>query len=1039
MAKEGFKRKLAAILSADAIGYSRLMRADEEATVRSITAYRVLISSIVQQHHGRIVDSPGDNILAEFASVVDAVNGAIKIQEEIKRGNTDTPKDRRMEFRIGINLGDVIEEEERIYGDGVNIAARVEGLASAGGIAISGTVYEHIKEKLSLGYHYLGEKEVKNISEPVRVYRLLTEPADTGKLIGEEKPKLNKLLWTAATAIVLIILIVSTISIRNYYFRPSFEPVSTEQMAFPLPEKPSIAVLAFDNLSGDPEQDYIADGISENIISDLSKISEMFVIARNSTFTYKGKPVKVQQVSKELGVRYVLEGSTQKIGDRLRITAQLIDATTGHHLWSEKYDRNMKDFFALQDEITHRIIVELQVKLTEGEQARISHKSTTNLEAWSYAVRGLKLFERASKENNAKARKLFERAVELDPDYVWAWVRLAWTHVVARRPGWSESPSESLKKAVEISQKVLALDETDSDVRALLGLVYLFQNQYEQAVIEGQKSIELSPTNAQAHVILAVSMNNVGRFDEAIELVKKAMRLHPYYPAYYLQWLGAAYRMTERYEDAITVYRQLLDRTKKGEFPSLSAHLFLVEVYAEYGRDEEARTHAAEVLKIRPRFSIGDVNKISTYRYKDHAHLERRLNALRKAGIPEDPPLPLPDKPSIAVLAFDNLSGDPEQEYFSDGITDDLITDLSRISGLFVIARNSTFQYKGKAVDLKRVGRELGVRYVLEGSVRKAGNTVRINAQLIDATTGGHLWAERYDEQFDNIFTLQDKITQKIVEALAVKLTIDEMQAIPKKETENLEAYLIFLKGWQQYRRFTPDAFLEAIPPFEKTIELDPNYWRAYAALAKIYWETYERPMWCRKLGVTQDEAVRRVHKYLKLAMKGPTVLAYEVATEMHVRYKDFEKAIAEAKRAVSLNPNDPEANFAMGRSLTFAGRHKEAVESLKRAMRLDPFYQDTFGYLLGISYFHMLQFEKAATLCERSFKGNPENEHPLVFLAASYAHLGRQQEAAVALAKLKEVNPYFYNLDNLPYIFHYKDPADYNLLADGLRKAGMQ
>ena len=317
------------------------MRDDEEATVRDIASHRVLITEIIQQHHGRVIDSPGDNILAEFASVVDAVNGAIKIQEEIKKSNTDTPKDRRMEFRIGINLGDVIEEEDRIYGDGVNIAARVEGLAAAGGIAISGTVYEHIKDKLSLGYHYLGEQDVKNIPEPVRVYRLLTEPDDAGKMIGEEKSKSRKFRYAAFGALVLIVLVVGALVIWNNYFRPKIEPASMEKMAFPLPDKPSIAVLPFDNMSGDPEQEYIADGISENIISSLSKISEIFVIARNSTFTYKGKPVKAQRAAEELGVQYILEGSVQKSEDRIRVTAQLIDATAGVHIWSDRYDREI--------------------------------------------------------------------------------------------------------------------------------------------------------------------------------------------------------------------------------------------------------------------------------------------------------------------------------------------------------------------------------------------------------------------------------------------------------------------------------------------------------------------------------------------------------------------------------------------------------------------------------------------------------------------------------------------------------------------------
>ncbi len=611
------------------------MRDDEATTVRDIAAHRVLITEIIQQHHGRVIDSPGDNILAEFASVVDAVNGAIKIQEEIKRSNADTPIDRRMEFRIGINLGDVIEEKERIYGDGVNIAARVEGLAAGGGIAISGIVYDSIKDKLSLGYHYLGEQNVKNIPEPVRIYRLLTEPEDVGKLVGEKKTKARKWLWAATGAIAIILVMFVIFAIWNYYFRPPFEPASVEKMAFPLPEKPSIAVLPFNDLSNDPAQDYIAVGITENIITALSNISDMFVIASDSTLTYKGKLVKIQQVSEELGVRYVLEGSTQKSGNRVRVTAQLIDATTGHYLWSEKYDRDLQDLFSLQDEITHKIIVELQVKLAEGEQARVSQKSTTNLEAWSYANRGLAIWMRISKENNSKAMELFKQAVELDPNYVWAWVRLAWTHVMAANPGWSQSPSEHYKMFLEISKKVLAMDEYNSDVHALLGLAYLMQRELEKAIAEGEKALILGPTNAQAHVLLAVSMNDVGRFDDAIRLVEKAMRLHPYYPAYYLSWLGGGYRMTGRYEDALSVYNQLLDRSLKGEFPVIDAHLYLVDLYAVIGKEDEARAHAAEIFKIEPEFSLKRIRSINTYDYTDPALLERRLKVLRKAGIPD--------------------------------------------------------------------------------------------------------------------------------------------------------------------------------------------------------------------------------------------------------------------------------------------------------------------------------------------------------------------------------------------------------------------
>lgn len=655
-AEEKVTRKLRAILSADVKGYSLLMSDDEEFTVKTLKAYRALMSEQIEQHTGRIVDAPGDNLLAEFASAVDAVQCAVEIQKTLKERNEDLALDKRLEFRIGINIGDVIQDGDSLYGEGVNIAARIEELSDAGGVCISRNAYDHISNKLNYGYEYLGEHNLKNIEKPVRVYKVLMASEDAGKLIGEE-PKPAKKKWFLPVTVVAAIVVTSIV----WYFvqnvnRPEFEPASIEKMAFPLPDKPSIAVLPFKNLNNDSEQDYIGDGITENIISALSNISEMFVISRDSTSTYKGKPVKTKQISEELGVRYVLEGSAQKAGNRVRVTAQLIDATTGHYLWSEKYDRELHDLFALQDEITHKIIVELQVKLTEGEQARVSQKSTTNLEAWSYANRGLAIWMRISPENNAKAMALFERAVELDPEYVWAWVRLAWTHVVARRPGWSQNPSEHRKMFLDIAKKVLVMDESDSDVRALSGLAHLHLGDLEKAIVEGKNALVLGPANAQAHVLLAVSMNTVGRFNDVIRLVERAMRLHPYYPAYYLTWLGGGYRMTGRYEDAKSVYNQLLDRSLKGEFPNVVAHVYLADLYAEIGEEDDAKAHAAEIFEIEPGFSLKRLDSINTYSYSDPALLERRLKALRKAGIPDDPPLPLPDKPSIAVLPIDNLS-----------------------------------------------------------------------------------------------------------------------------------------------------------------------------------------------------------------------------------------------------------------------------------------------------------------------------------------------------------------------------------------------
>ena len=372
MTPEKFKRKLTAILSADVKGYSRLMGEDEEGTIRTLKAYMEVITGFIQQHRGRVVATGGDSVLAEFASVVDAVRCAVGIQEELKDRNKELPEDRRMEFRIGVNLGDVVEEGDNILGDGVNVAARVESLAEAGGICISGTVYDQIKNKLAFGYEYVGEQTVKNIKEPVRVYRVLMEPGvKVSEVAAEKKAKPRQ--WQR---MALSLGVVTDCGSRFYCdlafllatHSPPREVASKEKMAFPLPDMPSIAVLPFVNMSEDPKQEFLCDGMTEDIITALSKIPRLFVIARNSTFTYKGKPVKVKQVSEELGVRYVLEGSVQRSGDRIRITAQLIDALTGHHLWAERYDRDLKDIFALQDEITMKILTATQVKLTEGGQ-----------------------------------------------------------------------------------------------------------------------------------------------------------------------------------------------------------------------------------------------------------------------------------------------------------------------------------------------------------------------------------------------------------------------------------------------------------------------------------------------------------------------------------------------------------------------------------------------------------------------------------------------------------------------------------------------
>jgi adenylate cyclase len=582
MMEERAKRKLSAILSADVRGYSRLMEEDELATVRTLEAYRQMITEVIRNYSGRVVDSPGDNLLAEFSSVVDALECAIEIQNELKAKNAELPENRRMEFRIGINLGDVIEEGKRIYGDGVNIAARLEALAEGGGICVSGTAFDQVEGKLKLEFEYLGEQAVKNITKPVRVYRVKMEDEN----------------------------VVSEVSKR-----------------LELPDKPSIAVLPFVNMSGDPEQEYLSDGITEEIITGLSKIPKIFVIARNSTFTYKGKPVKVQKVSKDLGVQYVLEGSVRKAGNRIRITAQLVDAVIGHHLWAERYDRDLGDIFALQDEITMKILTALQVKLTEGQQARVFSKGTKNLEAYLNWLQAHEYWLSFNEDDNTLARQFAKEAIALDPDYAAAHTTLGWTHAMDARGGWSKSPNQSLVLAEKLVQKALALDDKLYEAHLLLGFIYLMKCQYEKAIAEQEQAIALNPNQADNHAHLGMSLVFACKPEEAIVSLKKAIRLNPVPPSYYFVKLGRAYRVREQYEAAISAYKKAATRNPNDLF----VYVDLAATYILAGNEKKARDAAAEVLKRHPKFSIKHF--VKSIPFKKQSENELLIKALRKAGL----------------------------------------------------------------------------------------------------------------------------------------------------------------------------------------------------------------------------------------------------------------------------------------------------------------------------------------------------------------------------------------------------------------------
>jgi adenylate cyclase len=1024
MEEKKAKRKLTAILSADVKGYSHLMQDDEEATVRTITAYREVMTNLIQGNDGRVVDAKGDNLLAEFPSVVDAVRCGVEIQKELKVRNNDLPENRRMEFRIGINLGDVIEEEETIYGDGVNIAARLEGLAEGGGICISRMAFDSVKNKLDVGYEYLGEHSVKNIAEPVRVYKVLMEPECAGKVFGEERPKPRQWRW-AAIAIVFII-VVGALAIWNFYVRPDFEPASVEKMAFPLPEKPSIAVLPFANMSGDPGKDYLVDGITENIITVLSSEPRLFVAARNSTFTYKGKPVKVQQVAEALGVRYVLEGSVLKSGDRVRVTAQLIDALKGHHLWAERYDRELKDIFALQDDVTIKILRGMQLKLTKGEGV-LQLDFPKNLEVYLKVMQGIDYLRKFNIDDNNRARLIAEECIALEPDYGMSYGLLGSVHMMDYWLGSTKNPVKSLNQAIEYTQKALDLSQFKGRKLALLGYLYAMKRDYDKAIELGEQAIPLVPNGADAHAWLAMSLNNAGRPEEALPFFKKAMRLNPFSPAFYYQNCGSAYRNMGRFEEAVAMYKKTI-QLRPNNAP---AHAWLAATYALMGREQEARTEATEVLRINPKFSVAYVAKILPF--KRQSDKDQLIDGLRKAGLPETPPLPLPDKPSIAVLPFTNMSGDPEQEYFSDGITEEIITALSKTPKLFVIARNSSFTYKGKSVWVPTVGKELGVRYVLEGSVRREGDKVRVTAQLIDAKTNHHLWAERYDRDLQDLFAVQDEITKEIITELQIELTEGEQARVYERGTKNLEAYLKILQAAAVGRRLNQEDNLKARRMAEEAIALDPNYASAYRELGA----THMREVWLR-IAKSPRESLRRAAELAKkaLALDQSLPPAHTVLGQVYLLSKNFDKAIAEGQQVVELDPNGAESHWFLGMALVFAGRPEEAIQSLDKAMRLNPFAPSHYFHMLALSYWYLRRYEDAIEWGRKAVKRTPEDQLSHSVLTMSYSSAGHEEQARSQAAKLLKINPKY--CVRRKGGDRFKDPEGNERFKNALRKAGV-
>jgi adenylate cyclase len=579
------ERRLAAILAADAAGYSRLIGADEEGTLERLQAHRrELIDPKIAEHQGRIVKTTGDGVLVEFASAVKAVRCAIEVQRGMVDRNADVPQEQRIEFRIGINLGDVIVEEGDIYGDGVNVAARLEGIAEPGAVYISRAVRDFVGHKPEIVLEDLGERPLKNIAKPVQVFRI-GAPHRVAGAPGAAGPA-------------------------------------------PIPQKPSIAVLPFTNMSGDPEQEYFSDGMTEDLITDLSRVSGLFVIARNSSFVYKGRSVKVQEIGRDLGVRFVLEGSVRKAGNRVRITAQLIDAGSGGHLWAERFDRDLTDIFSTQDEVVEKIVGSLAVTLTQGEEQRLRRRSTGSVEAYEFWLRARQSLGRGTRESVVQAQAMHRRAIEIDPNFAAPHAGLALAAISEYVSDWALDPAQALDDAERWARRAVELDDQEPAGHMALGNVLLWRRDHEAALAELRRTIALDPNFAGGHGATGMALMYAGRAAEALEPIATAMRLDPHYPGMVLHFLAQANFSLGKYEIAAHELVERIDRNPGTD----SSRMLLASCYGHLGRAEDARAAWVELLKVNPDFSLMQRERVLPY--KDAGDFQRIVEGLAKAGLP---------------------------------------------------------------------------------------------------------------------------------------------------------------------------------------------------------------------------------------------------------------------------------------------------------------------------------------------------------------------------------------------------------------------
>jgi adenylate cyclase len=1005
------QRKLAAIMAADVAGYSRLMAEDERATVNALKQARAVFKDKVEAHQGRLIDTAGDSVLAEFRSVVEAVQCAVEVQAEIKTLNEPVEDRRRMYFRIGVNLGDVIEEADAtIYGDGVNIAARLEALAEPGGVNVSGKVYDEVKGKLDdVGFGFLGEQDVKNIPEPVRAYKVLAEgETSTAEMRGGSKAVLRRPKVVAGLVAALAVVIgvaVWGLTIRveaPQMVKADGTPTDDPMLAIPM--GPSIAVLPFDNLSGDQGQDLFAEGLAADISRHLSLQPKYFVIGRGTTGHYKGR--SIQEIGSELGVAFVVEGTVRKSGDTIRVTAALTDADNGKELWSSAYDRKLSadDFFEIQDEITNNIAITIGDSygvIAKATRAASLKRGGTSLSGLECVLLAYRYFETISGDDHLRARDCLEGIVAGEPNYAdaWGWLAILYSHESA--VGYNAKEG-SLDRALNAGQNAIEIDAGSQMAWEGLAAARFFRHEYEEFDTAARRALTINPNDAATLANMALYYGVWGNFDISLPLMEKVMTLSPYHQFWYhYPFYFSAMRNGQ--------YSKALEFARKSRVPGAwFSHMYVAAALGQSGKKDEAGEEAVALLKILPTFPGYFHSFATSWNFPDDIR-NQIVRGMEKAGIEFQSEKVISDGPSrpiIAVLPFDNMSGDPKQEYFADGITEDIITRLAQFPDILVLGRNTTFQFKDQAVDIKTIAEKLGADYVVEGSIRRGGDTVRVTAQLLGGGDWTHLWAETYDRALDptNLFGIQDEITAAIAGRIGDpygEVGQEEFRRSDRHAPKHVSSYDCVLRYFDYQLNFLPESFFETRDCLKKAVEIEPDYAEALAYLAVMYME--EISFGFDPDGdATYDEALRLLEKATALDPRSGLVRA-QLALGL-VMTNDLSRAVRELDEALRLAPNNQEVNARAIQVLAYMGEYERSDSLMDGLRKMNPNYPPWMNWMPAYGHLARGENTEAIALLEMTQMGWQDWTH--AFIAAAHCLNGDIAEGRASLDVALEIDP---------------------------------